>query len=169
MSKIVVKRVLDINDVEMPALGKVTLFIDDNDGRLKYKDEFGNIVIIGGTTTDKKVFRALLTQTLANNPAMIVLENSLGILPTIIRSGVGNYILGGVASVTTDPDKLYVNIGRVTDGEEQSFNPINNFDSVFGIVIDQGDLNNIQIITKNNNVESDGMLSRTPIEIIAYE
>lgn len=49
------------------------------------------LTLVSNNTPTYKVYSALLTQTSTNNPQAIVLENTLGIVPTYIYDEIGKY------------------------------------------------------------------------------
>lgn len=105
-----------------------------------------------------KSYIALLTQTSTNAPTATVLQNTLGSSILWTYDSVGNYRfeLGNV--ILPDLDKVFVNINN-TYGEGYSI-------AAFS---DVGLENRISVyVTDSGNVATNGILSRTSIEIRVY-
>jgi len=102
-----------------------------------------------------KVYTALLTQSGTASPvATVVLENTLGQVPTFTYSNDGYYLISTTGN-TLQMDKNYYSITNNYYGE-----------SVFQLQSDTVDL--IYLQTSINNVFTNGMLNKTPIEIRIY-
>lgn len=105
-----------------------------------------------------KVYTALLTQSGTNAPVATVLENTLGAI-TLIRGGVGQYILQSSGLFTMNKTVLFVglpdyNISQFIINTDQ----LNTDDSNIDLeCIDASTLNGL-----------DGALKNTPIEIRVY-
>lgn len=181
------------NESNRPAIGKtskstrVARFVDLNDGLDKVvnfsKEEFvkqpespveGGAVVwdgekyvsevpSGGDSRPYKVYTALLTQTGTNAPVATVLENTLGVGLTFVRNNIGSYTISGLASLTTNPDKVIFQVILTDDAEgEGVISKTRN-------TLDPGDLNFLFIFTLDlNDSNIDGVLSRTPVEIRVY-
>ncbi|RTK92872.1 MAG: hypothetical protein EKK64_11215 [Neisseriaceae bacterium] len=109
----------------------------------------------GGGAAPYKVYTALLTQTGTNAPVATVLENTIpGFSITPKRSFTGLYQL--ICTPVLDINKVYFDVINT-----QIFSGfiISKEITVEGIV---------QISTKNGSTPTDGILSRTPIEIRVY-
>jgi len=80
------------------------LYMDTNTG-LTYTSNGGVIILSSGLPTSR-VWKAIITQTGTNAPALTVIENTLGVTVTPSYSAVGSYVLSGFASLldTTSSD-----------------------------------------------------------------
>lgn len=109
----------------------------------------------GYTPSQTLVYRALLTQTGTSAPTAVVLENTLGVVPTYSYVGVGNYTLTATGVVTAG--KMFARAqAALTGGYWVSVNTLSS-------------PNTVQIQSFNNiGGGVNAVLSSTPIEIIIY-
>ena len=109
----------------------------------------------GGDPRPYKVYTALLTQSGTNAPVATVLENTIpGFSITPNRSFTGLYQLNCTPAL--DINKVYFDVINT-----QVFSGF-----IISKEITVGDI--VQISTKNGSTPTDGILSRTPIEIRVY-
>lgn len=103
-----------------------------------------------------KVYTALLTQTGTNAPVATVLENTLGVTPTWLYGVAGSYTTDQVLGQNSN--KIYYNITN-------KGNVLNEF----RISLAQNGPNfGIAITTYDSGVNTNGLLSKVPIEIRVY-
>ena len=111
-----------------------------------------------GLETPPKVYRVLLTQTSGINgdaPVATILENTLGFVPTWHYDATGIYSI----TETFTQDVTYYTI-----------TPSGNPNFIHGIQYDPG-VNKIKINTNNfySTAYVDGVLTKTPVEVIVYQ
>lgn len=90
----------------------ITAYFNRDTETVCYKDKSGNVVEIGsdtaallaltasGEAAKFKIYRALLSQTGTGAPTAVVLENTLGVVPTFGYTQVGDYTLNATAAFT---------------------------------------------------------------------
>ena len=118
-------------------------------------DESLNQATGGGGSRPYKVYTALLTQSGTDAPVATILENTIpGFSITPSRSFTGLYQLNCTPSL--DINKVYFDVINT-----QIFSGF-----IISKEITVGGI--IQISTKNGSTPTDGILSRTPIEIRVY-
>ncbi len=85
---------IDANRLNKPDGNEKTIFLDQEDYRLKTKDGNGSIqelAVVDENASTPLVYKALLTQTGTDAPVATVLENTLGGTVVWSYNGVGEY------------------------------------------------------------------------------
>ena len=109
---------------------------------------------VNANTRPYKVYTALLTQTGTSAPTAIVLENTLGVTPTLGYDGVGQYSINATGAFTID--KTWIIFNSVNYNAQTISNNIKV-------------LNGIIILTRSMTGTSiDNVLNSTEIEIRVY-
>jgi len=87
---------IDANRLNKPDGNEKTLFLDQEDYKLKTKDGNGvieELAVVDENASTPLVYKALLTQTGTDAPVATVLENTLGGTPVWSYSSTGSYTL----------------------------------------------------------------------------
>jgi len=117
----------------------------------------GNEITRSDGSPTYKQFKAKISQTGSNPPTIYATAiNTLGIVPTLTYSGVGEYFIQATGLFTVG--KTYCQIGNI-DLDKKAF------------IIDYN-VNNCQIktgTTANPSVQTNGYLFRTDIDIIIFD
>lgn len=102
-----------------------------------------------------RVYTALLSQTGTSAPTAIILENTLGFVPTLVRYSTGNY---GIEEFNEFPFNKTFTIMS------------NSYDMVIEILPDTQDNSKVTILVRGitNGIYNDNFLIYTPIEIRVY-
>ena len=109
---------------------------------------------VNANTRPYKVYTALLTQTGTSAPTAIVLENTLGVTPTLGYNGVGQYSINATGAFTVD--KTWVIFNSINYNSQNISNNIKL-------------LNGITILTRSiTGTSIDNVLNSTEIEIRVY-
>ena len=135
--------------LELPVNSSVKSIIDKMVLALKQKDiqilELSESIY--DTQPKYRVFTALLSLSGVNPPTAIILENTLGQIPTFSYNVVGNYSINVIGSIFTN-NKTFVSITAPTTDEDVvlkassiSVNSVRISRSVLGIPTDGSDIN----------------------------
>jgi len=159
-----------MQQVQIPKLARSTVgkngsesidvFADtENNNQLTTRLADGSFVVISEISRQPKVLRALISQAGVAAPTMVVLQNTLGVVPTLSYDGVGLYSINSVGAFPVA--KTMVSINPCV--ETGSFN-----DGVAGIRKGSDDVIVISTNVTPAGALGDGLLVSTPIEIIVY-
>ncbi len=114
----------------------------------------GNLIVTGeNNIRPYKVYTALITQTGTDDPTVVILENTIGNI-VWTRSNPGayqGYLIGAFTA-----DKTYLTAGP--------------FPYLFNtsVTFQRGNDDVINLLNQTNNIQTDGILANTPIEIRVY-
>ena len=112
--------------------------------------------VMGGYIPPYKVYSALVSQVGTNAPTAIILENTLGVIPTWGRTNVGDYFVQAFGKFTLDKTTISIGIPNFSLFISAPALPI----------VDQDTL---RLVTKSAlDVNTDSRLKKTFIEIRVY-
>jgi len=138
------------NAIGTPAIG---LIVYDTTLLALYQYN-GSAWVVVGSTRPYKVYTALLTQTGTNAPTAIVLENTLGVTPTLGYNNVGLYSINATGVFTVD--KTWIIFNSVNANAQTISNNLKQ-------------LNGINILTRSiSGTSINDVLNSTEIEIRVY-
>lgn len=103
------------------------------------------------------VYRALLTQTGSGIPTAVVLENTLGEVPTFGYVGGGDYTMDTVSNVFTSNKTFVLFTGGVADPSRAQF-----------VGYKLSSENSISLFSIDNGAQGDDVMSSASIQILVY-
>ena len=138
-------------------LSRGSIFVAEDTGELFIYDSYGRAI----SSTGSFVYKANLTQYNTDNPIINVLENTTGLNITLTRTSPGSYDSNYFTGFINDNWLI-----KVTNKQYAADSKV--ITSVAVIHDGESDRSRFTILTEEDGIRGDGILTYTPLEITIY-